>query len=50
MIVIQCNALSVQQEVMRSTGDSSSHPQLSIGSLSRRSDSPSGSGKSDQCL
>lgn len=30
---------------MRPPGDS-----FSIGSLSRRSDSPSGSGKSDQCL
>lgn len=46
---VQSGALSVQQE-MRSTGDSFSHPQLSIGSLSRRADSPSGSGKSDQCL
>ncbi|KAF4072994.1 hypothetical protein AMELA_G00253700 [Ameiurus melas] len=31
------------QQEMRSTGDSFSHPQLSIGSLSRRADSPSGS-------
>lgn len=45
---VQSNALSVQQE-MRSTEDSFSHPQLSIGSLSRRADSPSESGKLDQC-
>lgn len=35
---------SVQQE-MRSKGENFSQSQLSIGSLSRRSDSPSGSGK-----
>lgn len=46
---VQSDALSVQQE-MKATEDSFSPPQLSIGSLSRRADSPSGSGKLDQCF